>query len=195
MGHLIGNHTYNHIDLAGKTAKVAAKEIIRADGVISGVPRTLKLFRPPFGNWDSEVAGQLNWTKVWPYIGPVLWDIEAKDWRWWRDEKSAVYCAAAYIGLIQRVGKGVILMHDGSEVRFKSYTFQAAQRIVDWLERNDYKFVGLDSVPQIAHAARISSVIGLQATTGHYISPPQGGGGQGVSRCARYRRLGAAWSR
>jgi hypothetical protein len=181
LGHLIGNHTYSHPALDSQSGTYAANEIIKTDGVISDVPRALKLFRPPYGSWSLQVAGQLNWTPAWPYVGPIMWDIDAGDWLFWRNGRSAKECAAAYVESIQRVGRGIILMHDSSfeaDIRSNSYGFQAAQRIVDWLQNNDYTFVQLDSIPQVVSAARISSVVALQTATSQYISPQQGGGGR-----------------
>jgi hypothetical protein len=156
-------------------------EIGRTDEAIAAVRRTLKLFRPPYGRWGAKIAGQLNWTGAWPYIGPVMWDIDAGDWQFWRNGRSARECAVAYIDAIQRAGRGIVLMHDSSfeeDIRVQNQTFQAAKLMVNWLMQNDYHFVRLDSVPQVVRAAHVGSVRALQTATGHYLSPQDGGGGQ-----------------
>jgi hypothetical protein len=182
MGHLIANHTYNHPGLKYSDGRFAAKEILDTDNVIADATKgQLKLFRPPYFSWSANVAGRLNWTDAWPFIGAVGSDISADDWKCWRDGKDARACSAAYIKEIKRIGKGVILMHDNSfedNLRLNSRTYEAVRIIVDWLQENDYKFVRADSLPAIRNASRISSVIALRAKNGCYISPQKGGGGK-----------------
>lgn len=180
MGHLIANHTFNHPALAGESGTFAADEIRETERVLAGIYQPIKLFRPPYGSWDSEVAGQLNWTDAWRHIGPINWDIDAGDWWFWKNGLSAKECASAYIDLIHSVGKGVVLMHDSSfeeEIRAQSFTFEAAQLLVNSLTADGYTFTRLDSIPQIAEARQISSIIALQAASGHFISPQHGGNG------------------
>jgi peptidoglycan/xylan/chitin deacetylase (PgdA/CDA1 family) len=188
LGHLIGNHTYAHPFLANQTGRVAYREIKRTDRALSGVTQTLKLFRPPYGSWKSEVAGYLNWTKAWPYVGPIMWDIDAADWQFWRNGGTAEECAAAYISSIERVGRGIMLMHDSSfeaDIRSRNETCRAAMFIVDWLVQSGYSFVRLDSVPQVVRAARVRSVVALRTATGQYVSPQGGGGGQVLANAPR----------
>src|SRR5947199_8812909 len=62
MGHLVANHTFNHPALAGQSGAFAAREILETERVIARIQRPMRMFRPPYGSLDSEVAGQLNWT-------------------------------------------------------------------------------------------------------------------------------------
>lgn len=181
MGHLIGNHSYSHARMGGRDGAFAANEILMADQILAPyIGNNVKLFRPPYCSWDDSVAGQLNWTTAWPYHGPALPDISGQDWQFWRDGRDAASCASAYIDVIQQIGRGNILMHDSSseeEIRVNNRTFEAVQLIVTWLQNNGYTFVRLDATPQVSEATRISQVIALQAPSGHYVSPRQGGGG------------------
>ncbi len=181
MGHLVANHTFNHATLAGQSGAFAAREILETEQVIAGIQKPIRMFRPPYGSWDSKVAGQLNWTGAWRHVGPIMWDINAGDWQFWRNGRSAEECTVAYMDAVHSVGKGIVLMHDSSfeeDIRVQSYTCQAAQLFVGALKAEGYMFTRLDSVPEIAEAARIDSIIALQAFSGHYISPQQGGGGR-----------------
>ncbi len=181
MNHIIGNHTFNHIRLADRSGQFAADQIARTDEIISHcAPQAVKYFRPPHGKWSPAVAGELNWTGAATHIGPILWDIDAADWRFWSNGQSARECAAAYIDRIRAVGRGVIIMHDSSfesEIRIQNNSFDAVKLIVDWLQENGYCFVRLDALPQVRESGRISSVIALQTSTGHYISTPEDSGG------------------
>ncbi len=152
---LIGNHTYNHPALKDKSGEFAAQQIIKTEQVLSGIPNVVKLFRPPYGSWGPTVAQQLNWTSARTYTGPIMWDIDGCDWGFWRQGRSAEECAAAYIKKIQEVGRGIVLMHDSSfedDIRSQSYTFDMVKLLVDWLQRNDYNFIGLNSIPQVRNA-------------------------------------------
>jgi peptidoglycan-N-acetylglucosamine deacetylase len=153
--HLIGNHTYDHPPLRDKSGDFAADQIIRTEQVLSAIPNVVKLFRPPYGSWGPQVAEQLNRTVASLYTGPIMWDIDASDWYFWRQGRSAEECAAAYIARIQSVGKGIVLMHDSSfedDIRSRSYTFDMAKSVVDWLQQNGFTVVPLDSIPQVRQA-------------------------------------------
>jgi peptidoglycan/xylan/chitin deacetylase (PgdA/CDA1 family) len=187
MGHTIGNHTYSHPRLSGESGNFAADQIRKTDDVISGIPGTAMYFRPPYGDWSPDVAGQLNWTEASRFIGPILWDIDAADWRFWLLGKTAQECAAAYIEKIRSAGGGLVLLHDGSvraEIRSQHRTFEAVRLIVAWLEENGHTCVRLDSLPQVREAARVSSVMALRTETLQYLSPQGGGGGEVLSNAA-----------
>ena len=72
-GHLIGNHTYNHVQL-DKISKEAAKEEIETTNQkifeITGVyPAWL---RPPYGEWRKNLDFYVE-------MFPVLWDVDTLD--------------------------------------------------------------------------------------------------------------------
>lgn len=128
-GHLIGNHTYNHVQL-DKISKEAAKEEIEATNQeiyeITGVyPAWL---RPPYGEWRKNLDF---------YVGmfPVLWDVDTLDWK------------SKNVDSIMRIVKNevedgaVILMHDAYQS-----SVDAALQIVDLLMKEGYKFVTVDKL-------------------------------------------------
>lgn len=128
-GHLIGNHTYNHVQL-DKISKEAAKEEIEATNQeiyeITGVyPAWL---RPPYGEWRKNLDF---------YVGmfPVLWDVDTLDWK------------SKNVDSIMRIVKNevedgaVILMHDAYQS-----SVDAALQIVDLLMEEGYEFVTVDKL-------------------------------------------------
>lgn len=162
LGHFIGNHTYDHPALEFQTGDFAADQIFRTERVLSGIPGVRKLFRPPYGSWNSALSGQLNSTAARSYAGPIMWDIDAADWRFWRSERHAQECADAYIARIQKIGRGIVLMHDSSfedDIRSRSYTFEMAKIVVDRLVGDGFTFVSLDSIPQVRDADKSPSVL------------------------------------
>lgn len=181
LGHLIGNHTFNHTRLAGESGAFAADQILKADHIFSDIPQSVRCFRPPHGSWSRSVAGELNCTPASTYIGPVLWDVDGADWRFWSAGRMAEECASIYIERIQAAGSGLIIMHDSSfetEIRLQNRTLEAIKLIVYWLRENGHSFVRLDCIPQVREAMRISSVVAFQTVTGRYLSAEGGGGAE-----------------
>lgn len=163
LGHLIGNHTYDHTNLGSRSGDYAAAQIIKTEQLLRDVPTFVKLFRPPQGAWSESLATELNSNdETKSYVGPIHWDIptpkndeKTADWRFWMNGRSAKECAEAYILDIKAADHGIVLMHDGlyeEAPRSRMYPLQMVQIVVDWLQGNDYRFVTLDSVPQVVRA-------------------------------------------
>jgi len=158
LGHFIGNHTYNHPRLTDHDGEFAADQILKTEQALSGIPRVLKLLRPPQGYWNADIARSLNSTKASSYAGPIMWDIEARDWEFWQRGRSAQKCAEAYIDRIQQVRKGIVLMHDSlfeEEIRSQLDALDMVKLVVGWLQQNAYTIIGIDSVPQVRNAIRV----------------------------------------
>lgn len=163
-GHIIANHTYSHPGLVRfvlEGGDVVA-ELLRTHDLIAPYSNGGPLyFRPPYGNWReksdphgpedaarSVVADALNASNRFDnYIGPVLWDIVAEDWACWRNGITPHDCAERYLRETERVGRGIVLMHDSSEeddVRPKNRTMEMTKILVGMLKRRGYRFAALD---------------------------------------------------
>jgi peptidoglycan/xylan/chitin deacetylase (PgdA/CDA1 family) len=170
-GHLIGNHTYSHsglVSLAQSGGDVVG-ELKRTDDVIRPyVSGEVVFFRAPYGYWRGKVvpdgddisivANILNHSGEFSdYVGPIKWDIDAGDWACWQQGVSAEECARRYVAQTERVGGGILLMHDSSEVeqdRLRNRTLQMTKILVPVLKERGYLFLRLDAVPQVAAAVR-----------------------------------------
>jgi peptidoglycan/xylan/chitin deacetylase (PgdA/CDA1 family) len=143
-GHLIGNHSWSHLNLALASARRIEEELTRASRTleqISGEP--VRYFRPPFGARRPEVlraARRLG-------LIPVLWNAMTSDWK----NPSADAIAATLIrkidGLERKGFAANIVLHDGSHLepaanRGPSVT-AAAQLIARYKE--SHRFVTLDA--------------------------------------------------
>ena len=126
LGHLIGNHTFEHPRLPELTSSGgdATLELLRTHDLISD-PHVSEamLFRAPHGAWKNEdepcspVARALNeCQRLSGYVGPIGWDIDGADWRYWLEGRSVADCAGRYLSEITAAGSGIVLLHDGSEV-------------------------------------------------------------------------------
>lgn len=128
-GHLIGNHTYHHVQLGKVSRDVYFKEILDTNEVIEKITGSAPSFiRPPYGSWDKNYEKELN-------MIPVLWNIDPLDWC--TNDANKVY---------QRVlssvkDQDIILMHDSYET-----TVTATFLLVDELTKKGYKFVTVDEL-------------------------------------------------
>lgn len=128
-GHLIGNHTYNHVDIRHMTESAALEEIEKANEVIAKYTGEEPCFlRPPFGNGSSKVEQQTEMIQV-------LWTIDTMDWSCKNESKI---CHAVYDKIKEN---SIILMHDEYPA-----TVRAAFDIIDQLQKEGYEFVTVDEI-------------------------------------------------
>ncbi len=197
--HTIGNHTTSHPGLVGLAASggdVVLEVARTAELIAAETSPPVVFFRPPYGNWRetsgsgkngdkpmSIVARVLNGSALArTHVGPINWDISGHDYDYWRQQRSADECAAEYLAEIDRVGRGIVLLHDSSEdpgIRDRNCTFELTRRIIPPLKRLGYRFIALDAIPQVRSAVRVERQIALQAENGRLVTT---GTGDGVLR-------------
>lgn len=128
-GHLIGNHTYSHLQLTGNNREQFRDELVRTNGIIKEITGEEVVYvRPPYGSWDKSFEEELN-------MFPVLWNIDPLDW-----------CTDNASNIVKRVlsrakEDAIILMHD----EYPS-TVTAALQIVDALQGEGYTFVTVEEI-------------------------------------------------
>ena len=128
-GHLIGNHTYNHIALNKNNRQVFRNELVQTNACIERITGEEVLYvRPPYGVWDKDLEKELN-------MIPVLWNVDPLDWC--TDRPYVVVR-----NVIDKVKDGdIILMHD-----YYASSVTAALEIVDELTERGYEFVTVDEL-------------------------------------------------
>ena len=128
-GHLIGNHTYSHIQLTRANREIFKAELIKTNKIIQEITGEEVLYvRPPYGSWDKSFEEELN-------MFPVLWTIDPLDWC-----SSNVSCIADRI--VKKAGENdVILMHD-----YYDTSVTAALKVVDELLEQGYEFVTVEEI-------------------------------------------------
>lgn len=128
-GHLIGNHTYSHIQLTSRNRETFKEELVRTNEIIEEITgEEVEYVRPPYGTWDKSFEEELN-------MIPVLWTIDPLDWC-----SSNVGCIAKRIE--EKAGENeIILMHDYYET-----SVTAALKVVDELKEEGYTFVTVDEI-------------------------------------------------
>lgn len=128
-GHLIGNHTYNHIEITKVTNEEVYGEIMKTNEVITGITgKSVEYIRPPFGLWQREL--ELGIDAV-----PVMWSIDPLDWTTENVEEivNKVVTEAAE--------DDIILLHDC----YKS-SVEAALKVIDILTERGFEFVTVDEL-------------------------------------------------
>jgi peptidoglycan/xylan/chitin deacetylase (PgdA/CDA1 family) len=165
LGHCVGNHGYSHLRLPELLASGGdpVSEVIRTHEMIDDViVHGPAFFRPPHGAWRgrdevmSAVGRMLNATEaLHGYIGPIGWDIDGADWRYWKETRSVNECAARYFTEIAKAGRGIVLLHDGSEDPVLSRvnrTSELVRLLVPTLGRARCRFRPLSEVPAVRAA-------------------------------------------
>jgi peptidoglycan/xylan/chitin deacetylase (PgdA/CDA1 family) len=156
-GHLIGNHTFDHLDLTTLRANQIVDEVATADAILSPwVDAGHFLFRAPYGRWSAADYDALAASPMRKYAGPVRWDIGgeltaryAADWDCWAHAMTSEECGDRYIAQIHDVGRGIVLMHDQDYGTPRGNTVDMVEYVVPMLEEEGYAFLRADEVPDI----------------------------------------------
>ena len=128
-GHLIGVHSYEHVNFGQIGDEAAIEQIEKTQEAIHNVTgKYAGDIRPPYGCWKKSLDVEV------PLI-EVLWDIDPLDWAT-KDADTVV----------QRILKGVtegsiILLHDASQS-----SVQAAFSVIDILQQENYEFVTVEDL-------------------------------------------------
>ena len=128
-GHIIGNHTYSHIQLRSGNRSQFRDELVLTNETISGITgEEVQYVRPPYGTWDKKLEEELN-------MFPVLWNVDPNDW-----------CTGNADKVTKRiVGKarenGIILLHDCYQS-----SVDAALSSIDILAEKGYEFVTVEEI-------------------------------------------------
>lgn len=126
-GHLIGNHTYEHVKISDMSVEDACSQVEKTSALVREITgHDTEFVRPPFGAWKTGM--ECSFVMI-----PVLWDVDPLDWT--TSDTSLV---------VQRVvseteDQDIILLHDCYES-----SVQAALQIVDQLQAEGYEFVTVD---------------------------------------------------
>lgn len=128
-GHLIGNHTYSHMQLTRRNREEFKEELIKTNAIIKEITgEEVEFVRPPYGSWDKSFEKELN-------MFPVLWNVDPLDW-------SSKNVNRIVEKIMSRAGENdIILMHDYYET-----SVTAALKVVDELLDKGYTFVTVEEI-------------------------------------------------
>ncbi len=128
-GHLIGNHTYSHMQLQTGNRELFKKELIKTNEILKEITgEDVQYVRPPYGSWDKSFEKELN-------MFPVLWTVDPLDWC-----SSNASCITEKI--VDDVEENdIILMHD-----YFDTSVVAALQVIDELLEEGYTFVTVEEI-------------------------------------------------
>ena len=121
-GHEIGNHTYDHQDLATLSAQSITEEVTKADTEIKkATGKTPTFVRPPYGSITSVGASVIQ--------QPIIeWSVDSEDWKTRNPDLILQKIqATVYDGAI-------ILFHD-----IYPETIRAVPQVIDYLQEQGYR--------------------------------------------------------
>lgn len=128
-GHVIGNHTYSHVQLSTIDYETGLEEIEKTnEAIFDACGVTPKYIRPPFGSWNDKMTMDVNMTEV-------LWNVDPLDWQ----TKDAGIVTKKALRCVE--DGSIILLHDIYES-----SVEAAFQIVDELTKQGYDFVTIDEM-------------------------------------------------
>ena len=128
-GHLIGNHTYHHVQITSLSLEEACKEIQETSDLIEELTGTgTEYVRAPFGTWNTDLEERLN-------LIPVMWSIDTKDWT----TQNVDWIVRETVKHAE--DHDIILMHDSYQS-----TVEAVKRIIEQLEAEGFEFVTVDEI-------------------------------------------------
>lgn len=128
-GHLIGNHTYHHVELTKVSENEARLELADTSAVIVRITgKEPEYMRPPFGAWQRKLEQEIR-------MLPVLWTIDPLDWTTENQDEIVNKVVT------EAEENDIILLHDC----YKS-SIEAGLRIVDILQEEGFVFVTVDEL-------------------------------------------------
>ena len=128
-GHLIGVHSYKHVNFKEVGTACTLQQIEKTQKAIYDVTGEYAGYiRPPYGCWQKELDAQVN-------LIEVLWNVDPRDWA--TTDADTV---------VQRILKDtkpgdIILLHDAS-----ASSVQAAFTVIDTLQKQGYSFVTVEEL-------------------------------------------------
>ena len=139
-GHIIGNHTYHHKNLAKLSKSEIEAEIGDTNKLITSITgEKVKYLRPPYGAVNKNVINLIKREGM----SVMLWNVDPEDWKN-RNKYKTLYKLEKqlHIGSKHERG-GVVLMHD-----IYSSTVSALGPFLDKLAENNYTITSIDKVSE-----------------------------------------------
>jgi peptidoglycan-N-acetylglucosamine deacetylase len=152
-GHAIGNHSWNHPNLARASAARIRDELKRTRDALEQITeKPVKLFRPPYGArrpFVLRTARELGMT-------PVMWNAMTNDWEEPAAEQIAERLAAKVEAAGRRGRAANIVLHDGGHRMLgadRGPSIRAAEMLIERFQAT-HRFVTVeDWIPESSPAS------------------------------------------
>ncbi|GAB4267044.1 MAG: hypothetical protein Kow0029_01260 [Candidatus Rifleibacteriota bacterium] len=128
-GHEIGNHSYNHKNMAQLTEEKAREQIEKTNSIVEAITgEKPKYFRPPYGALNQQVVKLLREENM----NIMLWTVDPKDWQN-KNTATIIRNLEKQLGLNGNMRGGAVLLHD-----IYPATVRALDPFLDKLSSNEY---------------------------------------------------------
>lgn len=128
-GHLIGTHSYEHVNLCNLTDQAAIEQVEKTNTIIYEITGEYPVYiRPPYGCWKCNLDYETLMIEV-------LWDVDPLDWK----TSNADVVARRVVSKVQE--DDIILLHDASQS-----SVDAAFLVIDELQKEGYEFVTVEEL-------------------------------------------------
>lgn len=128
-GHLIGNHTYDHVRITTLDEVSACAQMTRTNEKVKAITgKETEYIRPPFGAWNPDLECGIT-------MFPVMWTIDPLDWT----TKNVDQVVNKVVKEAEE--NDIILLHD-----YYDSSVDAALRIIDLLQARGFEFVTVDEL-------------------------------------------------
>lgn len=137
-GHVVGNHSMTHANIAKLSREKINEEVKQAEEVLSKLAGYRpSLFRSPYGSLNPEQVKQIGDLK-YKIIG---WNVDSLDWK-------SLSAEQVQYNILENVREGsIILQHSsGSAKEDLTGSVEALRRVIKTLKKEGYKFV---TIPQL----------------------------------------------
>ena len=128
-GHQVGNHTWSHVRLSGRTAEETLEEVERTEAALEEIlgPGSYWL-RPPYGLVDQQAEAAVD-------VPMVKWSVDPRDW----ESRNTGQVVRAILSAVEP--NSIILLHD-----LYPTSVEAALQVVDALQAEGYVFVTVEEL-------------------------------------------------
>ncbi|HFD0842388.1 TPA: polysaccharide deacetylase family protein [Enterococcus faecium] len=140
-GHEIGNHTYDHQDLAVLSAQSITEEVAKTDtGIKKATGKTPTFVRPPYGSITSVGASVIR--------RPIIeWSVDSEDWKTRNPDL-----------ILQKIQATV---YDGAIILFYDIypeTIRAVPQVIDYLQEQGYRITTVGDL--LGHPTAVENYYG-----------------------------------
>ena len=139
-GHLIGNHTYHHVDLTKIPVDEVETEWLACNDVVQAITgNRIHFCRPPGGDYDTQVIT----AAMRSGLTTVLWTDDPGD-----------YASPGEVTIeqraLRRIGNGgIVLLHDGNP-----QTIDVLPQIIERFQRDGFHFLTVDAMARSVEKMR-----------------------------------------
>ena len=133
-GHDLGNHSEHHKNMSELSLKDCKAEIQSVHDKVKKLTGVeMKLFRPPYGDYDNEVIQAVRELGYYP----IQWSVDSLDWK-----NYGVDSVIQTVTQHKDLGPGaIILCHNGVK-----YTAEALDKLIEELEGQGYQIVPISEL-------------------------------------------------